>query len=95
MLSSEFWRLYEGEAERLRRRTRRPGSKIGPTATAPSLSSSSRRASFLRVLWGLSRPTYVSAGLWQLVAVLLQCSVPLLVREVLIRLESNPGTSFA
>jgi len=53
----------------------------------------SRRA-FMKVLWGLARPTYITAGVYQLVAVLSQCAIPILVREILIQIESNPGETF-
>ena len=52
------------------------------------------RMAFMRVLWGLARPTYITAGVYQLIAVLSQCAIPILVREVLIQIESNPGESF-
>ena len=52
------------------------------------------RMAFMRVLWGLARPTYITAGVYQLIAVLSQCAIPILVRAVLIQIESNPGESF-
>ena len=52
------------------------------------------RMAFMRVLWGLARPTYITAGVYQLIAVLSQCAIPILVRAVLIQIENNPGESF-
>ena len=50
--------------------------------------------SFLKILWVLSKPTYLPAAAWQFIVVICQCSLPLLVREILLRLEDNPGQNF-
>ena len=44
----------------------------------------------LTTLWKLAVPTFVPAGVWQLVAVLCQVGMPLIVRELLRILEDNP-----
>ncbi|KAL7471070.1 hypothetical protein ACHAXS_011356 [Conticribra weissflogii] len=49
---------------------------------------------FLKILYLISKPTYLPAAIWQFIAVCCQCSLPILVREVLIRLESHPGQNF-
>ena len=49
---------------------------------------------FLLVLWELSKATYLRAAGWQLVVTACQVSLPLLVREILLLLESHPGESF-
>jgi ABC-type multidrug transport system fused ATPase/permease subunit len=49
---------------------------------------------FLRILWTLAKPTYLPAGICQFIAVICQCSLPLLVRSVLLRLQSNAGEPF-
>ncbi len=49
---------------------------------------------FLRILWILAKPTYFPAGICQFIAVICQCSLPLLVRVVLLHLESNVGELF-
>jgi ABC-type multidrug transport system fused ATPase/permease subunit len=50
--------------------------------------------SFLKILWIIAKPTYIPGGYWQLITVLCQCSLPLLVREVLMQLEDYPSESF-
>jgi len=50
--------------------------------------------SFLRILWTLSKPIYLNAALWQFIVVICQCSLPLLVREILLKLERYPGQPF-
>jgi ABC-type multidrug transport system fused ATPase/permease subunit len=57
-------------------------------------SSKSLTIYFLRILWILAKPTYLPAGICQFIAVICQCSLPLLVRAVLLRLESNMGDPF-
>jgi len=47
----------------------------------------------LYTLWRLAAPTFVPAGICQLVAVLCQVGVPLMVRELLNVLQSHPGQS--
>lgn len=100
-LRAEFDRLFEEESEKaassssFSSASNSKGGKAGAKADAAAVMSTAfDRSSFLRVLWGLASPTYVPAGYWQLVATLSQCSIPLLVREVLLRLEANPGRSF-
>ena len=45
----------------------------------------------LRTLWRLAAPTFVPAGFCQLLTVLCQVALPLLVRELLKVIESNPN----
>jgi len=56
--------------------------------------TNSTTKSFLKILWIIAKPTYIKAALWQFIVVICQCSLPLLVREVLLRLEDNPGQNF-
>lgn len=51
--------------------------------------SSQRR--LIVTLWRLAAPTFVPAGLCQLMTVLCQVAMPLLVRQLLTILEENPG----
>ena len=46
--------------------------------------------SFLKLLWIIAKPTFLIGGYWQLITVLCQCSLPLLVRRVLLQLEQSP-----
>lgn len=50
--------------------------------------------SFLKILWIIAKPTYIPGGFWQLITVLCQCSLPLLVRQVLVQLEDYPSEPF-
>jgi ABC-type multidrug transport system fused ATPase/permease subunit len=50
--------------------------------------------SFLRILWIIARPTYLPGAYWQFITVLCQCSLPLLVRQVLLQLEEHPFEPF-
>lgn len=50
--------------------------------------------SFLKLLWVIAKPTYILAGYWQFITVLCQCSLPLLVRLVLLQLEEHPYEPF-
>ena len=84
----EGWR--EQPTRRSRRRAR--GGQLSRSTSRQRRSKSSK--SFMLVLWGLAKPTYIKAGVYQLVAVLAQCAIPILVREILLQIESNPGQSF-
>ena len=44
-----------------------------------------------RVLWRLAAPTFIPAGFCQLLTVVCQLAIPLLVKEILVILETNPG----
>ena len=50
--------------------------------------------SFLKILWIIAKPTYIPSGYWQFITVVCQCSLPLLVRQVLRHLEQNPSEPF-
>ncbi|KAL7486857.1 hypothetical protein ACHAW6_012460 [Cyclotella cf. meneghiniana] len=50
--------------------------------------------SFLKILWIIAKPTYLPGGCWQFLTVICQCSLPLLVRKVLLHLEEHPYESF-
>lgn len=52
-----------------------------------------KRQAFIWVLWELSQPTYIYAGFWQLVTVLVQALSPLAVRHLLRLIEDNPNGS--
>ena len=52
-----------------------------------------RRAALLRVLWDISKPTYVYAGYYQLVTVLVQAFNPLAVQYLLKLIERYPDQS--
>ncbi|KAL3799546.1 hypothetical protein HJC23_008673 [Cyclotella cryptica] len=50
--------------------------------------------SFLKILWVVAKPTYLPGGCWQFLTVICQCSLPLLVRRVLLHLQDHPYESF-
>lgn len=81
-LADVFWSTQRQEQQRQRKQR------------STSKKSSNPTVSFLRILWVLSRPTYLPAALWQFLVVVCQCSLPLLVRQVLLRLEANPSEPF-
>mmetsp|Transcript_25521 Transcript_25521/g.55782 ORF Transcript_25521/g.55782 Transcript_25521/m.55782 type:complete len:1460 (+) Transcript_25521:445-4824(+) len=109
-LSDEFYRLRREQEERTSmaqndekggagERWREQPTRRSRTRARGGQQSRQRRSksskSFMLVLWGLAKPTYIKAGVYQLVAVLAQCAIPILVREILVQIESNPGQSFA
>lgn len=63
-------------------------------AQQQSKKTSSSALPFLKILWTLSKPTYLPAAFWQFLTVICQCSLPILVRLVLLRLENHPGENF-
>lgn len=56
-----------------------------------SSSCSSTKWKFLKTLWHLAAPTFIPAGLCELITVLCQVAIPLLVRELLFVLEEQPN----
>ena len=89
----------EAEANKKKDRGRSRVGRRHRHARSRSFSARRKRAkasrtAFMKVLWGLARPTYITAGVYQLIAVLSQCAIPILVRAVLIQIENNPGESF-
>jgi hypothetical protein len=59
--------------------------------SSPESSSSSTNWKFIKILWRLAAPTFVPAGLCELITVLCQVAIPLLVRELLSVLEEQPN----
>jgi len=45
----------------------------------------------IRALWKVAAPSYIPAGLWELLYVTARVSLPLSLRQLLIVLENNPG----
>lgn len=89
----------EDEATKKKDRGRSRVGRRNRHARSRSFSARRKRAkasrtAFMKVLWGLARPTYITAAVYQLIAVLSQCAIPILVRAVLIQIENNPGESF-
>jgi hypothetical protein len=54
-------------------------------------SISSTKWKLLKTLWRLAAPTFIPAGLCELITVLCQVAIPLLVREMLSVLEEHPN----
>jgi ABC-type multidrug transport system fused ATPase/permease subunit len=48
---------------------------------------------FMKTLWTISKPTYIPAGLSQLVTVLVQTSTPIVVQRLLLLFQNNPNSS--
>ncbi len=57
------------------------------------LHSKERRWMFMKTLWLLSKPTYIPAGIYQLITVLVQALSPIIVQNLLRLFEQNPNTS--
>lgn len=51
------------------------------------------RRIFIRTLWSISKPTYIPAGMFQLITVLVQTLTPILLQRLLILFEKNPNSS--
>ena len=52
-----------------------------------------RRKVLMKVLWTLAKPTYIPAGMYQLVTVIVQTFCPLVVQQLLIQFEENEHQS--
>jgi len=52
-----------------------------------------RKWALLHVLWNVSKPTYIYAGYWQLVTVLVQALTPLIIQQLLKLTEQSPNES--
>ena len=58
--------------------TKRTGTKTG-------------KGRLMRALWNMAAPAFVPAGVYELITILCQVSIPLIVRELLRLLEENPA----
>ncbi|KAL9184039.1 hypothetical protein ACHAXT_002125 [Thalassiosira profunda] len=88
-LAEVFWRVQK--EQRAAQASAAPNTRRG---CCQGKASRGTTLPFLKIMWALSKRTYLPAAAWQLIVVLCQCSLPLLVREVLLRLEENPGENF-
>jgi len=81
-LAELFWSAQRGQQQNQRDDAKNP------------INNKNLIVNFLKILWTLAKPTYLPAGICQFIAVICQCSLPLMVRAVLLRLESNMGEPF-
>ena len=51
------------------------------------------RRVFMKTLWRIAKPTYIPAGFYQLITVLVQTSTPLVVKGLLVIFENHPYAS--
>ena len=89
VLQERFKTLYEKKrAELLEEQIKKTGDKETLT-----LEKKAQRWNLLYVLWNISKPTYIYAGWYQLVTVLVQAANPLAVKYLLRLLEKYPNES--
>jgi len=89
VLQSKFNRLLSKKtASLLKQLNLTPSTAIPPPS--PSTLSRTRKYALLQVLWSVSQPTYLHAGLWQLLTVLIQTLTPLIIRHILKLIERYP-----
>ena len=95
-LQHEFSRLYRelGVMTKDQEEGKGKNGREGRSRKRILLRRTSPWMPFTKVLWGLAKPTYVKAGIFQLIALLSQVSMPILVREVLLQMEANKNQSF-
>jgi len=85
ILQERFRTIFEKRHKEMLEKQRESKSKnVGKSARK------ARRAMLLRVLWDISKPTYVYAGYYQLVTVLVQAFNPLAVQYLLRLIERYP-----
>lgn len=90
ILHQKFQLLFDKHHERLLTKSQKQKKTTPPSI---ELNRKSKGQAFIWVLWDLSKPTYIYAGFWQLVTVLVQALSPLAVRHLLRLIEDNPNES--
>lgn len=85
VLQEKFYSLFrKKQAEILEEEQEKGKGKSGGKA---------RKWALLYVLWNVSKPTYIYAGYWQLVTVLVQALTPLIIQQLLKLIEQSPNES--
>jgi len=92
-LEAKFERLYAQDAIHHKPSTTTPTTPTPTTPTTASKGKTKRNGRLLRTLWHLAAPTFLPAGVYELMTVLCQVGIPLLVREILRLLEEYPAQS--